>query len=290
MNEHDVVSAAPSSFDEFQAEVLHRHEGLSRQLQKIARYSLDNPDDVALTTVTALAEKADVQPSAIVRFAKSFGFEGFSAWQHLFKQHLITNQDSYRERIKSLKGDASEAPSHLLTRFVEAAIVSLEQLNHSASPQLIERAIELLAGARDIHLLGQRRSFAVVQYLHYALSRLECRCLLADGAGGMLGHQVARAGTEDVVIAVSFAPYTESVLELAAELAKRGVKIVAITDSPLSPLSRVSNVCFEIAEGDIAFRSLVAPMCLAQSLVVGLGQALAGDQTNTKTTEAGETL
>jgi DNA-binding MurR/RpiR family transcriptional regulator len=269
---------APTTFEDLKELVLSRHDGMSRQLKRIARYSIDNPDAVALNSVTALAQKAEVQPSAIVRFAKALGYDGFSGLQPVFRDYLVTRSDSYQERIRSLSSGSPEAPARLLADFVHSAVGSLENLQESTTEEQMDAAIALLKDSRDIHLLGQRRSFAVVQYLHYALSRLGCRCLLADGAGGMLDHQMARCGVKDAVIAVSFSPYTQQVLDLASKLSEAGVSIIAITDSPLSPLARVSKVSFMISEGDTAFRSLVAPMCLAQTLVVGLGQAIAGGE------------
>ena len=57
--------------------------------------------------------------------------------------------------------------------------------------------------------------------------------------------------------------------------AARGVKIVAITDTPLSPVAKPATIHFEIAEDrGQPFRSLVAPMCLAQSLIVAFGHHL----------------
>ena len=42
---------------------------LSPQLKRAARYVLDSPDDVALSSMRALATRADVHPSALVRLA-----------------------------------------------------------------------------------------------------------------------------------------------------------------------------------------------------------------------------
>jgi DNA-binding MurR/RpiR family transcriptional regulator len=265
---------APDSYEHLREQVLTRHDQLSRQLQRIGRFSIENPDMVALETVTSVARKADVQPSAIVRFAKAFGYDGFSSMQQVFRQNLITSQGSYRDRIRSLSEPGTGEPSNVLTDFVRAAISSLEQLQASSAEQKLEDAVAVLSDARDIYLLGYRRAFAVAQYLDYALSRLERRCILADGAGGMLDQQLAHCDKSDAVIAISFTPYTEAVIEQANRLARAGVRVVAITDSPLSPLAGASSVAFDIHEGDTAFRSLVAPMCLAQTLVVSLGQEL----------------
>jgi DNA-binding MurR/RpiR family transcriptional regulator len=51
----------------------------------------------------------------------------------------------------------------------------------------------------------------------------------------------------------------------------RGIPAVSITDSLLSPIVENAEVVFEIPDmPEAALRTMVAPMCLAQSLAVGL--------------------
>lgn len=278
------TGTSPQTFDELKKLMLERHDLLSKQLRRIARFALDHPDTIALETVTSVAAGIGVQPSAIVRFAKAFDLDGFSDLQRVFRARLMANTDSYRNRIRSLSSDGGGGPSTLLDEISHSAVDALERLRGATPPERLEKAIKILRNARDIHLLGFRRSFPVVQYFHYALSRLETRSLLLDGAGGMLKYQTTRCRPDDVVIAVSFAPYTEDVVETVKDLAGRGIPVISITDSPLSPLAAVSEVCFEVPQEEFAFRSLVAPMCLAQTIVVGLGQAISG----TTTAEASE--
>src|SRR3546814_17957706 len=80
----------PATAEEFRALVLAHYDGLSRRLQQIARYVLDHPNEVALETLAVIAQRADVQPSAIVRFAKGFGFAGASQMQRLFRDGLLS--------------------------------------------------------------------------------------------------------------------------------------------------------------------------------------------------------
>ena len=83
-----------------------------------------------------------------------------------------------------------------------------------------------------------------------------------------------RAG--DVLLAVSFRNYSPDVLELAADAWRRGIEVIVITDSAVSPLARSATVAFDIGDpSDRPFRSLVEPMCLAQALVVSVGHELA---------------
>ena len=78
------------------------------------------------------------------------------------------------------------------------------------------------------------------------------------------------------MIVVSFRPYTELVIDLAGEFHRKGIPVIAITDSQLSPLAKHASVLLEVREeGEGIFLSLVAPMCLAQTLMVSLGQKIA---------------
>ena len=89
-----------------------------------------------------------------------------------------------------------------------------------------------------------------------------------------------RAATpQDALIAISFKTYNPDTVRLFPELVARGVPAVVITDSLLSPIVEGADVVFEIPDmPEAALRTMVAPMCLAQSLAVGLTLALDGDQ------------
>jgi DNA-binding MurR/RpiR family transcriptional regulator len=268
----------PETFEELLQQITDRYDSLSGQLQRIAHFVVDHPDDLALETITRLAARASVQPSSMVRFAQALGFDGFSTMQRLFRTRLIEGSLSYRERIKGLTeqhGGEAGGPGSILAEFVDQGIASLEMLRAHTPPQAIAEAISLLSGAEEIHLIAQRRSFPVAFYLAYALARLEKRCHLIDGVGGLMAQQARLATPRDVLVAVSFRTYSLDVIEAVAERVAAGVPVIAITDSPLSPLAAKATLCFEIADPESpAFRSLVAPMCLAQSLVVGLGAHL----------------
>ena len=74
------------------AAFLHRitaeYENLSRQLKLIARHVEAHRDHLGLEGIQDVAAQCGVQPSAVVRFAKHFGFSGFTEMQRLFRQGL----------------------------------------------------------------------------------------------------------------------------------------------------------------------------------------------------------
>ena len=269
-----------ANFEQLKDEIARRFPDLSPQLQRIARFALDHPQDVALDTVAVVAAKAAVQPSAMVRFAQALGYSGYVDMQQIFRDRLLERSSSYRERIEGLrrgKGRATERPAAVLREFVADSVANLSHLEEHVDAALLEDAVRLLAGAERIHVLAQRRAFPVACYLSYALSQLELPVTLMDGVGGMLHEQARGIGLRDVLVAVSFRNYSPEVVDIASDCRRRNVSVVAITDSPMSPLHGAASLAFDLGDhSDRPFRSLVEPMCLALALVVSVGYQTAG--------------
>jgi len=265
-------------YEDLRTEISTRYKDLSDRLQLIARFALDNPDVIALETIAVISRRAGVQPSAVVRFAKAFGFDGFSDMQRLFRSRLVDARPRYRERIQELKRDADtslKTPDGILAHYVEAGMSSLEQLREEATAEKLERAIRALKVAKTIHVVGQRRSFAPAAYLSYGLCQLDRSCRLIDNIGGMIEQQTRQIARGDALIAVSFAPYGAETLAVVERATELGVPVIAITDTAFSPLHGPATVSFDVEEASVKdFRALSATMCLAVTLVVALGQAL----------------
>ena len=268
------------TFEELKGDLSRTYPGLSPQLQRIASYALEHPQHMALETVATLARSAEVQPSAMVRFAQALGYEGFSALQRVFRGRLVERSNrspglhDYRERIAALR-PARTGPSGVLSQFVDDAMASLERLPELVAPADLAAAVRILAGARTVYTLGHRRSFTVAYYLAYGLTQLDLNAHLLDSMGGMLRDKAELIGPKDALIVMSFKNYTAEVVEVAAACHARKVPVVAITDNALSPLAPHATVCFQIEEkGAQPFGMLAGPICFAQALVVALGEQI----------------
>lgn len=268
-----------NTYEELKEAITRAYPEMSRQLQRIARFALEKPNDLALGTVAALAEATEVQPSAMIRFANALGYRGFSDMQQVFRGHLVERSASYRERIDQLRLkqlNGQRAPAGVLHQLVGDSVAELGHLEESIREADLKSAVRHIAAADRIHVLAQRRAFPVASYLAYALGQLELKTHLLDGAGGMLRENLRSIDKKDVLIVASFRTYSPEVVEAAQACGARGVPVIAITDGPLSPLAAPAKVAFELADDSSRpFRSLVAPLCLAQALVMSTGHHLA---------------
>jgi DNA-binding MurR/RpiR family transcriptional regulator len=269
--------STPATFQEFADAVSEAAPRLSPQQRLIAQHVLEHPEDFALGTAAAVAEAAGVQPSALVRFANAMSFSGFSDLQQLFRHRLLQQAGTYRQRISAMKPAQAARPGDagVLHTSIEQGLADLHQLERSVADAALRQAARLLSDASRVHVLAQRRAFPVAAYLAYALGQLDLRVQLHDGVGGMLGDSVRQIERGEVLLVTSFKNYSPEVIEAATAVKARGVPVIAVTDHALSPLKPAASVCLLIGSGTPSqVRSLVAPMCLAQALVVCTGQCL----------------
>ena len=267
------IASPPRDFPALKALIAERAASLPKRLTQIASYALDQPDEIAFGTVSSIAAAAQVQPSALVRFSQAMGYQGFSGMQEVFRSRLRERSPNYGERLQQLREHAEEAskPSLIFQGFCKASAKSIAGLQEKLDPAVLDRAVERLARAHTIYLLGLRRSYPIAAYMAYAFGKLGVRAILVDAVGGLAAEQMTFATPEDAVLAISFAPYATETVHLAHEAGARRVPLVAVTDSPFSPLAQNAEIWIEVSEADFeGFRSMAATLTLAMTLSVAI--------------------
>lgn len=282
MSATEETLVAPDTYEELIQLIHDRYERMSKSYQKIAIFLTQNPNDVAVLSLGAIADQCSVHASNLVRFAQALGFSGFKELQQLFRARLTTAAPGFDARIRALESELGgrEDRSELgfLRDLVVRDISSLQDLLTEASVERISRAVTLMEEADTIYLVGQLRSVPVVELLRYVLTMLGKRTVLLDAGGGLATHMAKVIRPTDLLFAVSFRFYATEVVNIVDEAASRGVPILAISDSTLSPLAKSAEVLLAVPEHEYTFsRSLAAPMCLAQALAVALAARLQND-------------
>jgi len=271
----------PETYEDLIKLIHDRYDDMSKSYQKIALYLTQNPNDVAVLSVNAIGARCGIHASSFVRYAQSLGYRGFKELQAVFQRRLSTAAPGFDARVRALEaelGGTREGDLGFLSDLVARDVASLQELLASIDAASLARAAELLEAADTVYLLGQLRSAPVVDLLRYVLTMLGKRTVLLDASGGLATHMAKVARPTDLLFVVSFRFYATEVVNVAEETAARGVPILTITDSTLSPYAKLAQVLFAVPEHEYTFsRSLAAPMCLAQALCVALAARLQKD-------------
>jgi DNA-binding MurR/RpiR family transcriptional regulator len=270
MNATDV---SPKDYQALRALIAQRAEDLPRRLMQVAGYALENPDEIAFGTVASIAAKADVQPSALVRFSRALGYQGFTELQDVFRSRLRERVLNYDERLAKMRehGIATSKSGLVLDGFLEAAEQSVGRFREKVDHDAIERAVDLMAKAETIYLIGLRRSFPITSYMSYALGKLGIRNILVDAVAGMGAEQASFITARDAALSISFTPYASETVMLTNAAKARGAAIVSLTDSVFSPIAPSADVLLEVVEANFeGFRSMAVTMALAMTLTVSV--------------------
>jgi DNA-binding MurR/RpiR family transcriptional regulator len=266
----------PRTYEDLRAVLASGSIRLPKRLRQVAVYLWQHPSEVALGTVTSVAEKAGVQPSTMVRFAQNLGYSGFSDLQDLFKAYVKESWPESRERALPLDDarGAKDPNFHLVAGMVDASMQSLAHVNDSIDRARFAATVKILAKAHMIYLVGNKRAFPVTMYMSLALSQLGIANILVDNVGSTAFGQIASTTPRDAVLAISFSPYNSITPELAATAAQRGTPLVSITDSAFSPLVAASNAWIEVVESEYGgFRSMAATIAVGMAVVLAVDKS-----------------
>lgn len=266
--------AKPRTYEELRAVLSSGTVHFPKRLRQVAIFLWQHPSDVALGTISTVAANAGVQPSTLVRFAKTFGFKGFSDFQEIFKEHIKASWPDPRERSDPRNrgaGSKADANQHFVDGLVAASQASLGRIEADFNRDGFEKMIAILSDADLIYVIGSKRAFPVTAYVSLTLSQQGVRNVLIDNVGSTASDLVGCVGDRDAVLAVSFSPYNSITPELVAAAKERNASIVSITDSTFSPLVELSDAWIEVIESDFAgFRSLAATLAIGMGLVHGV--------------------
>src|SRR3954469_1416534 len=187
---NDVASTAPpaSPVDRLLERIGAEFGGLSKQLKLIARHVEQHRDHLGLEGIQDVAEQCGVQPSAVIRFAKHFGFSGFSEMQKLFREGLakqIAPSRNYQARIRDViaSGQGELSAADIAREFLGGSIAGMQELQRALHASSFVKAVELLLNTDSIWIMGSRRSFSIATYLDYALQHTDKRIQLVTALG-----------------------------------------------------------------------------------------------------------
>lgn len=250
------------------ADLRRRYDELTHSQKRIAELIVDDPEFVSFATVDKFAGRLGVSPSTVVRFAYRIGLAGYPELQEQVRRRLLSGL-----RTKE-KQDGGEPASHLGTSVTAMSLQhDLEILARTArrvDETNVERAIVLLATAPRVRVIGGVTAFSIAHYAAITLDRVRSGVVLLSGTPAPAGP-LLDLDEKDAVLAFSFPPYAKSTVDAIKAARGRGATIVAVTDSPMSPLHDVADILLPaVVAGIGAQNSLVAAMAMANVIVNGV--------------------
>ncbi len=257
--------------DQFLAQLRASFPSLTPQFQAAARYVLDHPEEMSITSMRTIASHAGVRPATLVRLAQSLGFEGWQEIRELFVAAVRRGPQPYANRAKKVvrTGNAGR----ILTDMVDAQQRNLAHLRAQSdqSTDALTRAVDLLGAAQTVHIAGFRACFPIAFSFHYLYRLFRSSVQLIRGDAGALEMELRALGPKDVLFAVSFEPYSQEIIRVVNTASEAGCRVIALTDSSVSPIALQADCVLPFSnESPSFFPSISAGVAAVEVLVAQL--------------------
>ncbi len=242
---------------------------LSKGQKLIAEYILKYYDKAAFMTAAKLGTSVGVSESTVVRFAIELGFSGYpklqKALQELIKNKLTTVQRLELRNDYFSDGDALKG---VLKADMENIRATLEKINQNTFEEVVKNIFE----AQRIYIIGLRSSTAIAEFLGFYLNIILQNVKIVSYGISDVFEQMINVGEGDLVIGIGFPRYAAKTIDALEFAQDRGAKVVALTDSLLSPLAAKADYTL-IAQSNMAsfVDSLVAPLSVINALIIAVG-------------------
>lgn len=243
----------------------------SKGQKLIANFILESYDKAAFMTACKLGKTVNVSESTVVRFAAELGYDGYPSMQKAL-QEMIRNKLTSIQRIEVSNdriGD-QDIMSMVMQSDIEKIRITLEETCRES----FNLAVQAITSARKIYILGVRSASALANFMSFYFTFIFDNVIHVDTTSiSEVFEQVMRIGPGDVFIGLSFPRYSKRTVKAMQYAKSQGAKVIAITDSAVSPLANIADVSL-FAKSDMAsfVDSLVAPLSLVNALIVAVSR------------------
>ena len=252
--------------------------GLTPELQKAAKYMLENPEEVGLNSMRTVARGAGVKPATVSRLSKTLGFDGYDGLREPFRERLRKNEPKFASKLRDVQrrslGDTEGLFSELREQEVANVEVTLSDENYAT----LAAAAETLLRSRRVYVLGLRGAYAPAFLFHYAYQLFQENSHLVDTHAGIFADQLRGIGEKDSLLVISFPPYTQLTIDAVEYAAAAGANIVAVTDSVVSPAAHAAGHTIVTQNRSASFyHSFTGALAVMQALITLLVAKKGGD-------------
>ena len=238
--------------------------------RQVADYVLAHSFRAATMTIDELAEATCVSVATANRFAHTLGFSGFPA----FRAELVRGFESALAPVEKMRDELSRKSTcaDVMAASLADNIANLEVIRQSLPGDVCEQIVDAILGARRVLVAG----FGTSGYLAGMLAHgLELHCAHVQSLAGIGGpahgaRTLFKLSPQDVVIVISFPRYVKDSIVIARKAKERGARIIALTDSPTSPLASLGDLTLYLQAGsrfnaasDSTVHSLIEALCAA---------------------------
>lgn len=216
---------------------------LSKGQRKVGQFVIDNPTVVIANGAAEVGRQANVSESTVIRFCYAMDLSGYVELQEEIRSYLMTQNEGARVHSTYSLGKQNALN---YGKIMQRDIQNIQDTIGLINDHTLQKSAKWMHEGDSIYILGARQAASVASWLSYTLKTLRPNVKQIRTDSDDFAQQINSMGDRTTLIVFSFDKHTKD-LKTIVEIAKlKKVKIIAITDSALSPLREYTSALFAL--------------------------------------------
>ncbi|MFC2155593.1 MurR/RpiR family transcriptional regulator [Acidobacteriota bacterium] len=243
------------SIKELKEEIEKSLENISRMQKKLAAFLIDHWNEIPLLSIEYISKETGVSTASITRFTRKFGFKGFFDFKARIKEEIKNNIDPV-ERFRLIKEDLSGRKS--LLRVAKQDVKNINKLLAQIKEENFSNLVSAVEAAKRVFTFGVSISSIFARLIRYIFNQVQKETHCLDESSVTVEEKILSVKKEDLIIFLSFLPYSKSSIDFAQLAFEQGLKVVAISDNEFSPISEYASLVLPIPRENVLFTTSVS--------------------------------
>jgi DNA-binding MurR/RpiR family transcriptional regulator len=245
-------------------------ERLTPSQKKLLNYILANDEEAVFLTIQDLSKRVNVSVATVVRLAKALGYAGFPQFQQELRSLFRDKLTTVSRLQKAAQKETSE--ENVLVKVFQQDIENITETMKQVSVEDFRHFVKALNSAKRVVIIGLRSAHSLAVLMGVALEFLQRDVWIVQPGIGDMWDRLLGLRKDDVVIGICFPRYTKETVEVLRFAHEKGIKTLAITDSPISPLARYAQCVLPArCKMDSFIESFTAALSLINAIVTAAG-------------------
>ena len=235
---------------------------LTNTEKKIARFVLDNYENVLNSSIVELSEQAGVSDASVVRFCKSLGYKGYQEFKIKAAIDVLPKEKHFNPVLE--KDDSTE---NICKKLFNSEISVLNRTLLGLDMESMEDVANAIYAANQVVFFGSGGSLLVAQDALHKLMKIGIKVhAYADRDLQLMASSLMRAG--DVAIGISHSGSNSAVVHCLKNARECGAKTVALVSQGKTPLSKIADIVLHTTSEATIFQSESVTTRIAQLAII----------------------
>jgi len=245
------------------------YDSLKTAERKAADLLLEEPEFLSDVSIVKAGKAAKCSEATFVRLARKLGYSGYSELRNVLKRDR-------EENTIQLYGSITEDDDYnsVIVKVFKASMQALEDTLNVLDRNSYKKAVDVLLKANSLVFCGVGDAATVARSGYQKFIRAGFDVQESPDFDVQL-ITISNLKENDAVIAVSHSGRTRNIIEAVKYAKSQGITVIAITNYPVSPLAKNSDIVLltaaftEHIKGEIMSKR-VAELCIFESLYVNV--------------------